>query len=88
MLEYPGFDSQQGQNIVLKCPDPYRGPPSFLSTDFQKVFPHGLTAGTEFDSLFPLSVEVKNEWSYSSTPFMPSWFKQGPFYLYVSAAKI
>jgi hypothetical protein len=50
-------------------------------------FPMGKAAGAAFDSILPPSVEVKNEWSYSSTYFMPSWLKQGPFYLYFSASK-
>jgi hypothetical protein len=37
---------------------------------------------TEVNHSPPYSAEVKNEWSYTSTPHIPSWPGQGKIYLY------
>jgi hypothetical protein len=31
----------------------------------------------------PSQTEVKNEWSYTATPRMPSWHGQGQLYVYI-----
>jgi hypothetical protein len=39
--------------------------------------PVGKAAGTEADHVLPASAEVKNEWSYTCTPHLPSWCAHG-----------
>jgi hypothetical protein len=39
--------------------------------------------GNEVNPSSPFSAEVKNEWSPTSAPHMPSWLGQGKLYLYL-----
>jgi hypothetical protein len=43
-------------------------PPSFLQNEYWGLFPVAKAAGREADHSPPSSAEVKNAWSYTSTP--------------------
>jgi hypothetical protein len=50
------------------------------------ISPEGKATGRNVDHSRPSSDDVKNEWLYTSTPLMPSWFVYHTpnlhFYLY------
>jgi hypothetical protein len=56
-------------------------PASYL-IDAGGYFPEIKWLGREVIQLTSLSVEIKNEWSYTSILHMPSWRAQGKFYLH------
>jgi hypothetical protein len=62
----PGFDSRQGQGIFVFATAciPGRVPPSLLCNGYRGV----KRPGREANHLPPCSAEVKNVWSYASTP--------------------
>jgi hypothetical protein len=47
-----------------RCPDPHR----LIFNGYRGSFPGQKRLGHEVDSSSPSSAEVKNEWSYTSTP--------------------
>jgi hypothetical protein len=51
-----------------KRPDSLLGPPGLLPNGYHGSLPLVKRPGREFDHSPPSSVEVKNEWSYTSTP--------------------
>jgi hypothetical protein len=51
-----------------KCPNWLWGPPSLLFNGCEAFFPHGNWWKCEVDHSLPSSAEVRNEWSYTSTP--------------------
>jgi len=59
-----------GENIFLffKTPRQPMGPPSLLLNGHYGSLPLVKRPGREFDHSPSSSVEVKNEWSYTSTP--------------------
>jgi hypothetical protein len=58
-------------SVGAKRPDRLWGPPSFL---FSGVLFRGVKwPGSDAEHSPPSSVEVKNEWNYTSTSPMPSW---------------
>jgi hypothetical protein len=85
------FDSWQGQGFIFSslCPQRLWSPPSLLSNRYRGLFCWGVKQlGREADHSSPSSAEVKNAWSYTSTPqyaFM-AWCSvkaQGQLYLYL-----
>jgi len=50
------------------------GPPSLLSNGYQGPFPWGHSGlGVKLNTHLHLVPRSKNEWSYTSTPYTPSW---------------
>jgi hypothetical protein len=52
---------------------PVLGTSSFLSNGYRASFPRDKVAGPPADHLHPSSANVKNAWSYTSTPNKYSW---------------
>jgi hypothetical protein len=65
-------------------PDRLWGPPTLLFIEYLSSFPGVNRPGNEVDRLPSSSFEVKNEWSYTSTPNTPSLSAQGQFYLHLN----
>jgi hypothetical protein len=66
-----GSSSGRGWEVFSPSPCPYRlwGPPSLLFTRYQLTLSLEVQrTGRESDHSPPSSVEVKNVWSYTSTP--------------------
>jgi hypothetical protein len=74
-LDDQWFESRQGLRIFLSPPRPDRlwGPSSLLSNGYQGPFPWGKRPRHEVDHSPQPSAEVKNAWSYTSSPNTPSW---------------
>jgi hypothetical protein len=70
-MDEQGFETRQGLEIFLLTtaykPD-FWGPPSFLSNGYQGVCPRVKRSRREAEHLPPSSAEVKNAWSFTSTP--------------------
>jgi hypothetical protein len=68
-LDNRWFESRQRLGIFPpRRPDRFWGPPSLLSNGYQGLFFLGVKRlGSEAD-YSPSSAEVKNAWSYTSTP--------------------
>jgi len=66
----PAFDSQLGQENLSspKCQNRFCGPSSLLFNEHRGTCPGVKRPERKVDYLPPPSVEVKNEWSYTSTP--------------------
>jgi len=83
MIAVLEFDSRRGLGIFLFTPPPERlwDPLSLLSNGYQGLFPWG----REDNHSPPSSAEVKNAWSYTSTPqYAMMWCSvkaQGQLYL-------
>ena len=78
-----GFESWLGRELLCSSSDrPNRpwGPPSLLSKGYRGLFSAG-RAAAPWSWQLSYSTEVKNEWSYTSTPYMPSLRGQGQVYL-------
>jgi hypothetical protein len=55
------------------------GPPSLLFSGYRSFLPKIMWPGSEDDHSPPTNADVKNEWSYTSTPHIPSLYSQGKF---------
>jgi len=66
----PAFDSRHGQEILSspKYQNRLCGPPNLLFNEHPGTCPGVKRPGRKVDYLPPPSVEMKNEWSYTSTP--------------------
>jgi hypothetical protein len=87
MLDDLGLKSQQVQEIFLISKmsklalEPIQAPVLWVPG----FFPQGKRPRCESDHSPPPSVEVKNEWSYTSTPpHMPSWHRERQVTFYIS----
>jgi hypothetical protein len=77
-----GFDCRLGQEISLFCKTP-RPSPVPTKPPIQLVTGGSLTGSKATGHrTTPHIAEVKNEWSYTSTPYMPSCCGQGYLYLF------
>jgi len=81
------FEPRWGQETCFtspKHPDGSWGPPSLLRNRYWSSLPEIKRTGHERNHSPPPSAEVKNKWSYTSTPLpphMPSWRGHGRPYL-------
>jgi hypothetical protein len=66
----PSFEIRLGQEIFSspKRPDRLWGPRSLLLNGYRGSFPGVKRPGSEVDHLPPFSAEIRNGWSYTSTP--------------------
>jgi hypothetical protein len=65
----PIFDSRQERDFLSStCPVQLRDPPNLLSNGYRGPSLEERQPGLEADHSPPPSAEVKNEWSYTSTP--------------------
>jgi len=81
---YPYIYTGSGKRFLSspKYPDRLWGPPSLLFNRYRGSVPAEKRSGRDIDHSPPYSTEVKNEWSYSSTPFYtPSWYGQVQIFL-------
>ena len=53
----------------LKCPDQLWDSPSLLNSLYRGSYP-GLKLGCDVDHAPPYGAEVKNKWSYTSSPLI------------------
>ena len=69
-LEGPGFVSLEGQDISFspKLPDRHCGPSIPLFNRFWNSVPGVMRPEREVNRSHPSSTDVKNEWTYTSTP--------------------
>jgi hypothetical protein len=72
------FDTRQGQGIYLvsKTPRPGLGLPSLHSVGAVGSFPGVKRLMREADNSRPSSAEMKNTWSCTYTPHVPTWRSQ------------
>jgi len=71
-LGVPGFEYRQWQDFILsKNPDSIWGPPRILFNWYRGTFVTAKRLEREINHSPPSSGEVKNEWSYTSTPPVP-----------------
>ena len=71
-LGVPSFEYRQWQDfIVSKNPDPIWGTPRILFKWYRGSFVMVKQLEREIDHSLPSSAEIKNEWSYTSTPPVP-----------------
>ena len=69
----PGYESCLGErDLFPKYPNRLWDPLSFLPTGYRCSWPGVNRPGHDVDNSSPSSAEVKNEWSYTTTP--PIWF--------------
>lgn len=73
-MESTRLESQQGQEHFSspKRPDLLWCPSSLLFNGCRGLMSEIKRLGREFNQLTSVSAEIKNGWSYSSTPHMPS----------------
>ena len=73
-LDGSGLEPRSRQEIFCSLPPfrPARGPTQPVQC-VQTLFPRGKVAGAWCSPPTTSSAEVKNEWSYTSTPSVPAW---------------
>ena len=69
-------------SLILNDQTGHGGPPRLQFNGYWHYFPGIKRSGREGNHSPPSTAQIKNEWSYTSTlPYMPSWRKQGTFYV-------